>query len=409
MALTDTKLKSLKPQPKSYEMADSGGMFVEVLPTGSKVWRLRYRIRGRREKVTIGSYPEFTLAEARDLAADLRRMIARGESPAAAKRQERAAANLPDTVREFANVWMTEVVEKDRKDTTQIRRYIDKDIVPALGSRRLADVTPADVLAICDRIKKHRGADQTALQVRGVIKRLFAYAIARQMAAFNPAAAVEAKYIATPKARTRTLSGEEVGRLLLAVDRSNMRRSLKVALRLLLLTMVRKADLILARWEDVDFKAAEWKIPETKTGAPHIVYLSEQACVLFTELQALACGSDWVLPSRSTLARPIDRSTLNVAIKGAGHDLDAFVLHDFRRTASTHLHEAGCAPDVIEAALAHTISGIRGIYNRASYAPQRREMLQLWAEKVDSWVQLENLRARAAKPDKRAPIQASRP
>ncbi|MBX9605271.1 MAG: integrase arm-type DNA-binding domain-containing protein [Gammaproteobacteria bacterium] len=385
MALTDTAIKALKPRVTAYAKADGHGLVIEVLPTGSKVWRLRYRLSGRQEKVTIGPYPEFTLAEARDKAADMRRLVARGESPAATKRREKAAARNPDIVAEFAKVWMSEVVAKDRKDTTQIQRYIDKDIIPAIGNRRLSEVKPADVLAICDRIKKHRGADQTALQVRGVIKRMYAYAVARQLVQFNPAAAIEARYIATPNARERVLSAAEVGRLFRAIDQSNMRRSLKLALRLLMLTMVRKSDLILARWEQIDFDAAEWHIPTTKTGVPHIVYLSVQAIALFEEARRLACGSEWVLPSRSTLAKPIDRATLNVAIKAMDHDLDSFVLHDFRRTASTHLHESGFAPDVIEAALAHTIGGVRGVYNRAQYATQRRDMLQEWANIVDRW------------------------
>lgn len=157
MVLTDTAIKALKPRTAAYAKADGRGLVMEVLPTGSKVWRLRYRLSGRQEKVTIGGYPEFTLAEARDEAADMRRLVARGESPAAAKRRDKAAARNPDTVVEFAKVWMTEVVAKDRKDTTQIQRYIDKDIVPAIDNRRLAEVAPADVLAICDRINKHRG------------------------------------------------------------------------------------------------------------------------------------------------------------------------------------------------------------------------------------------------------------
>lgn len=385
MPLTDTGIKALKPRTAAYAKADGHGLVIEVLPTGSKVWRLRYRLSGRQEKVTIGPYPEFTLAEARDKAAEMRRLVARGESPAASKRREKAAARNPDTVVEFAKVWMSEVVTKVRKDTTQIQRYIDKDIVPAIGNRRLSEVTPADVLAICDRIKKHRGADQTALQVRGVIKRMYAYAIARLLVQSNPAAAVEARFIATPNPRERVLSPAEVGRLFRAIDQSDMRRTNKLALRVLMLTMVRKADLILARWDQIDFKAAEWHIPTTKTGVPHIVYLSVQALSLLEDLNRLACGSEWVLPSRSTLAKPIDRSTLNVAIKAMDHDLESFVLHDFRRTASTHLHELGFAPDVIEAALAHTIGGVRGVYNRAQYAPQRREMLQQWADTLDAW------------------------
>jgi len=150
--------------------------------------------------------------------------------------------------------------------------------------------------------------------------------------------------------------------------------------------MVRKADLIEAKWEHIDLEAGLWEIPETKTGKPHVVYLPTQARALFAELKELACGSPYVLPSRSSLQEPIAHSTLNVAIRALGLEIADFVLHDFRRTASTHLHEAGFPADVVEKALAHTIGGIRGIYNRAEYADQRRGMLQQWADMVDSWL-----------------------
>ena len=228
-----------------------------------------------------------------------------------------------------------------------------------------------------------------ALQTRNVLKRLFAYAIGRGLLTFNPAAAVEAKYIATAKSRDVTLSQNEIGRLLRAIYQSSMKRAHKLALHLLILCMVRKGELIGARWEEIDLDKAEWSIPaeRMKKDKPHWVPLSRQAVAMFDELKGLASGSEWVFPSRNTRSKPIAHSTLNAAIRSLTHDVQDFVIHDFRRTASTHLHEAGFNSDWIEKALAHETKGIRGVYNRAQYADQRREMLQWWANFVDAQIE----------------------
>ena len=389
MALTDTALRALKARGKPYQVADGGGLVIEVMPGGAKVWRLRYRLAGKPEKLTIGKYPAVSLAKARLRREEARVMLAEGRSPAGAAQAAKRALRDPgpggNTLAEFARYWLAEVAEKANKNPRNVRRYVETDIVPGLGGKRLEDVTPADVLTLCDRIKK-RGADQSALQVRNILKRIYAYAIARLRAEFNPAAALEARYIATAKSRDRALTKDEIGKLLRSVYGSSMRRAHKLAIHLLLLTMVRKADLIGAKWEHVNLDAGTWEIPETKTGKPHIVYLSRQVRELFSELRELACGSPYVLPSRSRLQEPIAHSTLNVAIRALGVEIADFVLHDFRRSASTHLHEAGFPADVVEKALAHTIGGVRGIYNRAEYAEQRRAMLQQWADMVESWL-----------------------
>lgn len=261
-------------------------------------------------------------------------------------------------------------------------------MIPAIGAKPLAEVTVTDMLAITDRIKA-RGADQMALQTRNVMKRLFAYAIAREKATFNPAAAVEAKFIATARSRDVALTPDEIGRLLRAIYQSSMKRAHKLALHLLILCMVRKSELIEARWEEIDCDKAEWAIPgeRMKKDKPHLVLLSRQAVAMFEELKGLASGSEWVFPSRGSLNKPIAHSTLNVAVRALEFDVRDFVIHDFRRTASTHLHEAGFNSDWIEKALAHETKGIRGVYNRAQYADQRREMLQWWADFVDSQIE----------------------
>lgn len=389
MPLTDLSLRALKPKERAYQVSDGRGLVIEVMPGGAKVWRFRYRKNGKPQKVTIGHYPDFTLNKARLAREELRNALDEGRSPAAEKQVEkqveRELALADNSVASFAHFWFAEVVETANKDPRNIKRYIEKDIIPVLGTKQLSEITPSDILALCDRIKK-RGADQSALVVRNVLKRMYAYAIARERVTFNPAAAIEAQYIARAKSRDRALTGEEVGALLRAVYASGMRRAHKLAIHLLLLTMVRKGELVGAKWEDVDLETCEWHIPETKIGKPHVVYLSEQARQLFSELRQLSDRSSYVLPCRSNPQAPIALSTLNQAIRSLGLDMSDFVLHDFRRTASTHLHESGFLADVVEKALGHTIGGIRGVYNRAQYGEQRKAMLQKWADMVDGWL-----------------------
>ena len=435
MALSDTKLRNLKPADKSYQEADEGGLFVEVMPGGAKVWRLRYRVGGRgakQEKITLGEYPVYSLAEARTWRDDCKALAGRGLSPMGLRRgdaipedvapavkelaqafirewclktREKArikeeAAKEADTVEAFARRWFAEIAEPANSNPRNILRALEKDVIPAIGSKQVADVTVTDILAITDKIK-NRGADQMALQTRNVLKRLFAYAIAREKIQFNPAAAIEAKFIASAKSRDVALSPEEVGKLLRAIYQSSMKRAHKLALHLLILCMVRKGELIGARWEEIDLEKAEWTIPAhdratlesgrvitgMKKDRPHLVSLSRQAVAMFEELKGLASGSEWVFPSRSSLNQPVAHSTLNVAVRALEIDVRDFVIHDFRRTASTHLHEAGFNSDWIEKSLAHETKGIRGVYNRAQYADQRREMLQWWADFVDSQIQ----------------------
>ncbi len=386
MGLTDTQLRKAKPTAKSYELTDGGGLIAEVMPSGTIAWRYRYRLNGKREKVTIGKYPATSLAKARAKAAEFAVVVEAGGSPMRDKKAAKLAARTPDILEDVAKMWLIEVVEKTRKDPRQIRRYLARDVFPALGRKRLSEITPTDILTLTDRIKG-RGSEQSALLVRNILKRMFAYAIARLVATTNPAAEIEARYIATAKSRDRVLTKDEIGEVMRTIYQSSMRIANKVALHLLLITMVRKTELTQANREHLDLERGEWHIPETKNSKPHIVYLSTQATGLFEELLAMAGDSPYVLPGRSNPTKHIAASTLNCALYALGFPLSrGFVIHDLRRTASTHLHEAGFNSDVIEKALNHTIGGVRGVYNRAEYAEQRRVMLQQWADMVEQWI-----------------------
>ena len=386
MALTDTKLRTLKPKVKPYQIADGGGLFIEVMPGGKRVWRLRYRLNGKQEKVTLGGYPVISLVEARKSREEAKAAIHKGASPMKAKREAKVLEREPDTVEACASRYLSEVVGEGTSYADNTRRVLNKDILPFIGGKRLSEVTAGDVLAIADRVKV-RGAHQSALLARNVVKRLYEYAIAKQKATVNPASQLPAKYIAKAQPRDRALSGEEIGDLLKSLRLSRAHPAHRLAIHLLLITLVRKSELIGAKWEEIGFDKAEWAVPgnRMKKDKPHVVYLSRQALGLFEELKPLACGSEYIFPSRDGLDKPIHKTTLNVALRALG--FSDFTLHDFRRTASTHLHEAGFNSDWIERALAHEQKGIRGVYNKAEYAESRRKMLQWWADFVNAQVE----------------------
>lgn len=386
MALTDTALKALKPKDKPYTVTDDRGLYAEVFPTGGIVWRYRYRVAGKREKLTLGKYPALTLKNARIKRDEAAQAAAMDKSPARQKQLAKQAAADATTVADFGERFLREIVAKDRQDITIPRRYFDKAIVPAIGSKPVRDVTTEDVRAIIWK-KKDEGFDAAAGNIRGVLKRLFDYAMTAGLVSVNPVLALPMRHVHKAKSRDRALAPDEIRKFLIAAFESNIRRQFKIGLHLILLTMVRKSELLLARWEHVDFEQAEWHIPaeHSKTGKPHIVYLSRQAIALFNELQALAGGSELVMPGRGSLTKPFAHNAINTALKVAlaGQDIPAFTIHDLRRTASTLLHENGWPSDVVEKALNHTIGGVRGVYNRAEYEPQRREMLQFWADYID--------------------------
>ncbi len=386
MALTDTAPKALKRKDKPYTVADERGLYVEVFPTGGIVWRYRYRIGTRREKLTLGKYPALTLKNARLKRDEAAQAAAMEKSPAQQKQLAKRAAAEATTVVEFGERFFRELVSQDRADTTIPRRYFDKSIVPAIGTKPVRDVTTEDVRAII-WAKKDQGFHAAAGQVRGVLKRMFDYAMTAGLVSVNPVLALPMRHVHRAKSRDRALAPDEIRRFLRAAIESNIRRQFKIALHLILLTMVRKSELLLSRWDHVDLHAAEWHIPaeHSKTGKPHIVFLSLQSLEMFRELMALSGGSEFVLPSRGSLTQPFAKNALNNALKISliGQDIPAFTIHDLRRTASTLLHENGWPADVVEKALNHAIGGVRGVYNRAEYEPQRREMLQFWADYIE--------------------------
>lgn len=311
--------------------------------------------------------------------------VFRGESPARQKQLEKVALASASMVRDFCERYFIEVIQKDRKDATQLRRYLEKEIYPAFGSMSMRDVTAQDVQRLIFR-KRDNGFESAAAQLRNLLKRIFDYAVVCGLMTTNPTHATPTRFITRARPRTRALSPDEIRCYLQVLYRSNIRRQFKLALNIILLTLVRKSELLQARWEHVQFDSGEWLIPEahSKTGKPHTVYLSRQMLSLFEELRDLAGDSALVLPGRGSLTKPFAANALNKALEGVNFDMAPFTIHDLRRTGSTLLHEQGFASDVVEKALNHSIGGIRGVYNRAEYSEKRKQMLQAWADYIDT-------------------------
>lgn len=383
--LNDSELRALKPKEKRYACGDGKGLAIEVYPSGGMAWRYRYQLNGKTEKICLGKYPTVTLKAARALRKEAEALVKAGQSPAQAKQAgkvpDRRSVSKPSapTLKAVGDQYLAQLASRG-KATAGIHRYLERDLYPALGDRPLASITKEDVAAIVASKASHPA---TCLALRGILKRIFDLALREELISKNPALSV---VVPAPVSRDRHLSPSELRLFLAALEKADSDPALKAGLRLILLTLVRKNELLSARWSEVDFDEAIWTIPavRTKNGKAHTVYLSAQAIALFRELQALATGSEFVFPDPSR-TKPRSHNALNRALNAliAAVGMQPFTVHDLRRTGATLLHENGYHSDIVEKALNHTIPGVRGVYNRAAYATQRRDMLQFWANYLD--------------------------
>lgn len=395
--LTDIALKKLKAKEKIYKVADRDGMYVAVAPSGQVTFRYDYRVNGRRETLTIGRYASngISLAEARERCMAARKVVAEGRSPAQEKQRERRRLAEAQNFGSVAKRWFKEA--RMAESTRSMRKAIfDRDILPIWKNRLLTEITPDDLRALCNKVKD-RGAPATAIHVRDIVKQIYGFAILHGEKVANPADAVGPASIATFAPKDRSLSPAEIRILFQEIEHVATLPTIRLGLRLILLTMVRKSELLDATWDEVDFENAVWSIPKQrmKRGKPHNVYLSRQSLDILIALKTCAANSRYVLPSRYDADAPMSRATFNritMAVveraKKKGLPLEPFTVHDLRRTGSTLLNELGFNSDWIEKCLAHEEGrSSRGVYNKAEYEPQRRHMLQEWADVIDSWVQ----------------------
>lgn len=396
----EKRIKEARQAGKRTEIVDGDGLYLDVTATGVATWRYRYRIHGRREKITIGAYSadKLGLAEARRQRAILGGKVAiaksvpDAQSPAQDRKhqvQAERTVKLAGTIADLGGSYLASL-KKQGKKAKSIEWHINAYIVPELGSIRTPELTANDVRKLCNKIKAK--APASSREVLGTLKRMLKGGVADGLITANPAADITPGTFATKGVRERSLSVDELRSLLPGLEGGGLSPLVSAALRLLLLTMARKNEAVKAPWSEFDLAAGVWELPadRTKNKKPHIVPLPRQAITILTTIhpdgnnaEPVANHSTWVFPGLA--GKPLSDSTLNEALKACNwFGLQRFTVHDFRRTASTILHEQGWNTDVIEKALNHTMPGVRGIYNRAEYLDQRREMLQAWADYLDA-------------------------
>jgi len=393
--LTDTALKNLKPKSAQYKVADRDGMYVTVSPAGTVTFRYDYRLNGRRETLTIGRYgPDgLSLAKARERCLEARRAVADGRSPSQEKQRQKRRLAEAKTFVEFTVRWAAEARMAD--STRSMRKSIlDRDILPVFQNRLLTEITADDLRDLCNKVKG-RGAPATAIHVRDIVKQVYGFAILHGEKVANPADDVGPSSIATFVPKDRALSPSEIRVALSQMEYVASYPTIKLGLRLILLTLVRKSELIHATWDEINFEKALWSIPKErmKASKAHNVYLSQQAFDIMVALRTCAGGSRYLIPSRYDADKCMSNATLNRVTqliveraKANKLPLEPFTVHDLRRTGSTILNELGFNSDWIEKCLAHEDGrSSRGVYNKAEYAEQRRHMLQEWADMIDAW------------------------
>ncbi|WP_180081878.1 tyrosine-type recombinase/integrase [Acinetobacter sp. YH12201] len=387
---TDREIQNLKPQDKRYSVKDklNNGLFIEVKESGVKSWHYRYSLNGKQERLVIGRYPDLSLKDARQVRDESASMVAKGISPKKEKNDKKIGNSNSIRFKDYGERYLNEVISKDRKSTYNMMLCLKNDIYPLIGELPLKLVTVDEVRKVIWR-KKDQGYDAAANQVRGLLKRMLDYAVTLGMIQFNPVLSIPTRHVCKAKPRDRFLTEAEIKDFYTAVFTSRIYKARKYGLLLSLLTLVRKSELLKAKWEHVDFVNKTWLIPETKGdgNSGHsremIVYMSDQTISILNALKVIAGNEPYVFVGRKS-GTHISHNAFNTAQKNVLKltTLPPFTIHDLRRTASTHLHEQGFNTDVIEASLNHTIKGVRGVYNKASYKKQRIDMLQKWSDYI---------------------------
>ena len=387
--LTAREIDSAKPKDKSYKLADGGGLYLEVMPTGAKYWRMKYRFGGKEKRLAFGVYPEVRAPEARDKAKEARDMIRAGIDPSEAKKavkREAVIANA-NTFEMIAREWI-----EGRKHTISSKQHENtlarmvRDVFPWMGRRPITEIDAPEILVVLRRVDS-RGARYSAHKIRSEISRVFRYAIATGRAKGDPAKDLIG---AIPPARGTHFAAitepVKVGEMLRAFDGFSGTFPVLCALKLAPMLFVRPGELRKAEWTSIDLDKAEWRYLVTKTNTEHLVPLANQAVTILRELHALTGTGRYVFPGARTKAVPMSDAAVNAALRRLGYDTRTEITgHGFRATARTILHEElHQKPEVIEHQLAHAVPDVLGpAYNRTKFLKERKVMMQLWADYLD--------------------------
>jgi integrase len=400
MALSNLAVQAAKPRDKPYRLVDTNGLFLDVRPTGAKIWRYRYEIAGKENQFTLGEFfadkrnGHLTLEAARRARDDARVLVRKGIHPAHERQQAmvRQIAENESTFKAIAEEWISRQRPKwSSKYAEQIKHILKTDVYPTIGALPITTITPNQILQILFKVEK-RGATTFAHLIRQWVSAIYRYAIITQRAQTDPAAPLRGVIARNKVRHSKSLSREQIREFVEKLGAYKGEPGTILGLRIMLLTFVRTIELRAARWPEINLERAEWRIPaeRMKMREEHIVPLSRQAVRLLRQLHDISSHQVFLFPNRRTANTYITSTTLNRALermKVLGKGTLGFSAHGFRSTASTLLNEAGFRGDVIERQLAHQErNNVRASYNHADYMSERKTMMQQWADMIDEIV-----------------------
>jgi integrase len=391
MPLTDNKIRTTKAASTTLKLSDGRGLHLEVSPAGGKWWRYRYRFARIPKQLSLGTYPEVSLKEARERLDEARKLLAAGVDPSAHRKAMKAAkeTDASNSFEVVAREWFTKYSEAEEWSDTHKKRTLrlfERDIFPKMGSRTVSEVTALELLAIARKIES-RGALETAHRAIGTCGQVFRYAVATGRATRDPSGDLRG---ALPQATSThfaaTTEPAQLGAILRAIDGYGGSPAVVCAIRLAPLVFTRPGELRRAEWKDFDLDAAEWRYTVSKTKTPHIVPLSRQAVELLRGLHPITGDGRFVFPGARTDKRPMSDNAILAAMRRMGVEKDEMTGHGFRAVARTILDEVlGVRVDYIEHQLAHVVKDANGrAYNRTHHLAERRKMMQLWADHLDT-------------------------
>jgi len=391
MSLTDAKIRNAKPQAKPYKITDGEGMFLLVAPSGSKYWRLKYHFAGKEKLLAMGVYPEVSLGDARERRAQARKALAAGNDPGEAKKEAKRLSVLKseNAFEVVAREWYQQRKHQWAASSAKVvLMHLERHVFPKLGHRPIANITAPDVLSML-RVVENNGTLDTAHRVMQMCGQVFMYAIATGRAERNPVPDLRGALKTAVTKHHAYLKAADMPEFLKRLESYDGGLQTKLALRLLMLTFVRTTELRAAEWTEIDFDKCEWRIPaeRMKMKEPHIVPLSDQVAAALLELKKHTGNQKYLFPNQHNLLTFMSENTMLYALYRMGYH-SRTTGHGFRSTASTILNENGFPPDVIERQLAHAERNkVRAAYNHAQHLPERRKMMQWWADFLDSIAQ----------------------
>ena len=389
--LTDMQVKNAKPKAKAYKLADGGGLYLEVTPVGSKLWRMKFKqASGKESRLSFGAYPEVGLTQARSSRATARQLRANDIDPGQAKREAKIlrSAAVAHTFEAVARDWLRKTAV-DRAESTQAKNtaWLEKNVFPYIGSMPISAIRPLDVLGALRKIEA-RGALESAHKIKQICGKVFRFAVASGLAERDVTVDLRDALATVPAANYAAITEpNEVAKLLRAIHSYTGHPYATAALKLAPILFQRPGELRAMEWAEIDWEKAEWSLPSTKMKMKrgHVVPLPTQAVSVLRRLHAISGHGKYVFPSVRTGSRCMSENTINVALRSLGYSKEMMTGHGFRATARTILDEVlDERVDLIEHQLAHMVKDPNGrAYNRTAHLPARRLMMQRWADYLD--------------------------